>query len=335
MSESPLPRRDDSPRAAVVRRATSAEWFAVRAIRLEALADTPDAYGETLDTAQKISDDEWRNNLDNRFYVCAFVDDTAVGLASGGENDNFPGTEWLYGMYVTPTYRGSAVAQQLVEAVVARARQRGADALYLQVTLSVERAVAFYQKLGFVETGECRQMERDATLELALMRLPLESWRVAPVASGELHELRRRVLRGGRVGALVSEPRDDDPSTLNLAGHLGDELIACASFYRSSGLDRAPLSSYQLRFMAVDERHQGRGFGERLLRDGERRLAEGGVQLLWAKARDSALGFYERTGWSALEGSQHRSAETDLPHTVVLKWLAREVSLGGVSDEVK
>ncbi len=90
VSESRLPRRDDPSHAAVVRRVTSTEWSAVRAIRLEALADTPEAYGTTLDTAQKISDDEWRNNLDNRFYVCAFVDDTAVGLASGGGERQLP-----------------------------------------------------------------------------------------------------------------------------------------------------------------------------------------------------------------------------------------------------
>jgi GNAT superfamily N-acetyltransferase len=76
-------------------------------------------------------------------------------------------------MYVTPLARGSEAAPRLVEAVSDWAKGDGASELYLHVTASVERARAFYQKMGFVETGESFTMERNRTLQLITMRRPL------------------------------------------------------------------------------------------------------------------------------------------------------------------
>ena len=33
---------------------------------------------------------------------------------------------------------------------------------------------------------------------------------------------------------------------------------------------------------------------------------------------DSALGFYRSTGWTLVEGSEHLSPETLLPHTIIV-----------------
>lgn len=316
----PQPSSPHDP-STVVRRATGADWAALRAIRLEALSDSPDAYGTTYEMAWGYGDDQWRSMVEELFYVCAMRDDVVVGMAAGGENDDYPGTVWLYGLYVTPAQRGTGVADRLVEYVREYARQRDADALYLFVTTTMTRAVAFYRRLGFTPTGETRTMKRNASLELCMMRCSLETWRVEPVAASDLHALRRDVLRGGRRDVSVSEDRDNDESTLNLAGYLGDRIVACASFYRSSTRDGASLSTYQLRFMAVDPHYQRRGYGERVIDEGVRRLTREGAQLFWANARDSALGFYARTGWSVLDGSQHLSVATNLAHTVVVMWL--------------
>jgi GNAT superfamily N-acetyltransferase len=73
--------------------------------------------------------------------------------------------------------------------------------------------------------------------------------------------------------------------------------------------------------MATDFDVQGRGYGALVLEHAERELKYLGAQQLWANGRDSALGFYLRTGWLALEGSEHLSPETQLPHTVIFKLL--------------
>jgi GNAT superfamily N-acetyltransferase len=157
----------------VVRRTTSDDWAALRAIRLEALADTPDAYGSTYEGTVEFSARRWKVMASESRYWLAERDGDVLGMVSGGFNDQHPGTYWLYGMYVSPAARGSDAAPRLVEAVSAWAKDDGAGELYLHVTTSVERARAFYQKMGFVETGERFSMERNRILQLITMRRPL------------------------------------------------------------------------------------------------------------------------------------------------------------------
>ena len=77
-----------------------------------------------------------------------------VGMVSGGFNDAYPGTRWLYGMYVTPSERGTGTAALLVRSIGEWAKDHGVDEVYLHVGSSVPRARAFYEKIGFRPTGE-------------------------------------------------------------------------------------------------------------------------------------------------------------------------------------
>ncbi len=150
-------------------------------------------------------------------------------------------------------------------------------------------------------------------------------FRVERTDPRRLHDLRRRVLRGGDLEALVEDPRDDDATTLHLAGVLAERVVVSATFYRSpapfvEALDESEVS-YQLRFMATDLDVQGRGYGARVLEHGESELGARGAVRLWANARDSALGFYRASGWVGVEGSAHMSPETNLAHHVIFKRL--------------
>ena len=147
-----------------VRRCGPDDWPGLRAIRLEALADTPDAYGSTYDDTARWSNAQWKNSASTRLYYLAERDGHMVGMVSGGFNDGYPGTRWLYGMYVTPSERGSGTAALLVRAIADWAKSEGVDEIYLHVTTSVARARAFYEKVGFRATGEHFTMERDSTL---------------------------------------------------------------------------------------------------------------------------------------------------------------------------
>ncbi len=87
------------------------------------------------------------------------------------------------------------------------------------------------------------------------------------------------------------------------------------------------LSTYQLRFMATDLDVQGRGYGALVLEFAESELREIGVEQVWANGRDTALGFYRAVGWLSVEGSEHVSPETRLPHTVIFKTLTDDETL--------
>ena len=153
----------------MIRRCVLDDWRELRAIRLEALADTPAAYGSTLEECSTWSDQQWMNTALNRLFYLAEREGNVVGMVSGGLNDAHPGTRWLYGMYVTPSARGTDTAARLVDTVCEWARDEGVHEVYLHVTSVVARARAFYEKVGFRPTGNSFTMDRDPSLTLITM----------------------------------------------------------------------------------------------------------------------------------------------------------------------
>lgn len=152
-----------------VRRAGVEDAALLRSIRLEALSDTPEAFGSTYEETVAWSDDQWTEVAGRWNVFLAEEDREVLGMASGGRHDDYPGTRWVFGMYVVPRRRGSGVADRLVEAVGDWARAEGATELYLQVTDLVPRARAFYERAGFRPTGDVVPLHRDATVGLITM----------------------------------------------------------------------------------------------------------------------------------------------------------------------
>jgi GNAT superfamily N-acetyltransferase len=144
------------------------------------------------------------------------------------------------------------------------------------------------------------------------------------VDSSELHDLRRRVLRNDDASLYHPDARDEDPTSVHYGGFLGERLVVSASFFPSSPPMNPTLTTYQLRYMATDFDVQGRGYGALVLVFAEEDLRSLGVEQLWANGRDTALGFYRAVGWLHVEGSEHLSPETLLPHTVIFKPLTSD-----------
>lgn len=151
-----------------------------------------------------------------------------------------------------------------------------------------------------------------------------DEFRVARVSADQLHDLRRRVLRDDDPEIYHPDPRDSDPTSRHYAGFIGSRLVVSASFFPSAPPMNPSLVAFQLRYMATDFDVQGRGYGARVLAFAEEDLRALGVGQLWANGRDTALGFYETVGWLRVEGSEHLSPETMLPHTVIYKRLASD-----------
>jgi predicted N-acetyltransferase YhbS len=70
--------------------------------------------------------------------------------------------------------------------------------------------------------------------------------------------------------------------------------------------------------MAVDPAMQRRGVGGAVLTEALRRLRAAGASLLWASARETALPFYARFGFTVVEGSGLAPAATGRPHHLIL-----------------
>ena len=139
-----------------VRRVAFDDWRDLRDLRLEALADTPIGYLETLGDAQVLGDDAWQARAargaegGDSFQVMAWDGSRPVATTVSFLRD---GAAWLAAVYVAADHRGSGLLDELVGRCVIWARQQGASVLRLEVHETNERAQRAYARLGFVATG--------------------------------------------------------------------------------------------------------------------------------------------------------------------------------------
>jgi len=121
------------------------------------------------------------------------------------------------------------------------------------------------------------------------------TYSVQRVAAEEIVDLRHRVLRAGLPRQSAIFPGDDDGQTVHLGALESGKIVGCATVLESRFEDRPAL---QIRGVAVDPGHRGRGIGRMLLVTIERLALEREVKLLWANCRTPAVEFYAKAGWS-------------------------------------
>jgi ribosomal protein S18 acetylase RimI-like enzyme len=153
-----------------------ADWPQVRALRLEALADTPIGFLERLVDAQALPDEAWHARVargaegGDSFQVLAWDGDRPVGNCVCFLRD---GAAWLAGVYVAPAYRGSGLLAELADRCAGWAREHGMTVLRLEVHEDNARAQRAYARLGFAATGERAPYELDPTRDELMMERPL------------------------------------------------------------------------------------------------------------------------------------------------------------------
>lgn len=139
---------------------------------------------------------------------------------------------------------------------------------------------------------------------------------VVDLTAAETHPLRLAVLRSDTPTKQVTFPEDDLPGTMHLGVRAGDEIVAVSTWIpRPYGGEPA----VQLRGMATATGLQGRGVGGILVEAGCRRAASV-APLVWARARDTALAFYIRHGFT-VDGDGFVDELTGKPHHVITRSL--------------
>jgi GNAT superfamily N-acetyltransferase len=148
-----------------IRRATGVDWQRLRAVRLRALLDAPDAFESTYEREVGLEDRAWQARATQAAQVLAIEGETTVGLAVGMPSPAIDAREWLLvSMWVSAHLRGQGIAQRLIQTVVDLAREHGSTRLRLSVVESNERARRAYLSFGFMPAGAPYPMERYPTL---------------------------------------------------------------------------------------------------------------------------------------------------------------------------
>jgi len=152
------------------------------------------------------------------------------------------------------------------------------------------------------------------------------AYRVVELTADETHPIRLAVLRADTVSKQVEFAEDQWPGALHLGVRdAAGELVAVSSWIPRERATYPGVPAVQLRGMATLQRLQGQGVGALLVDAGCARAAADGARLVWANARDAALGFYLSHGF-AVDSEGFIEAVTELPHHVIVRMVDRTES---------
>jgi len=147
-----------------IRALATEDAAAFQALRLEALRDSPTAFGSSCEAeaGRSLAEVAQRIRLsEDRAVFGAFSGGELVGVVGIYREQNAKERHkaGLWGMYVSPAARRQGLGRRLVRAALDFAAARpGVSQVRLQVVTANEAAVSLYRSLGFETYG----VERDA-----------------------------------------------------------------------------------------------------------------------------------------------------------------------------
>lgn len=129
--------------------------------------------------------------------------------------------------------------------------------------------------------------------------------------------VRHPVLRPGKPIETCHFEGDDLPTTAHYGLYVENLLIAVISAFKVQNKLFSEENQYQIRGMAVLEEFQKKGFGEELLKHCENEISVAKGELIWFNARETAVGFYKKSGYEIL-GDQFEIPDVG-PHYILFK----------------
>jgi len=142
-----------------IRRVQPDEGVQLRALRLRALADAPQAFGSTLAETRARPEGYWHRRIETasagaqQSIFLAIEDGHWLGMAGGVFEEEQPDRAELISMWVDPSVRRRGLGRELIETVARWAQEHDAARLDLWVTSTNEAAVTLYTRLGWEPTG--------------------------------------------------------------------------------------------------------------------------------------------------------------------------------------
>jgi RimJ/RimL family protein N-acetyltransferase len=158
-----------------IRRIRAGDGSRLRAIRLAALADEPNAFGETLRQAGALSDQEydarasaWAEGDAAVFLVTETEQNRWIGMVGARNQD---GRIAMVSMWVSLMYRRRGLGVELIDACLAWAATTPAREVYLFVGDYNLPAQALYAAMGFEPSGRTAPLDWNTEVtELEMVR---------------------------------------------------------------------------------------------------------------------------------------------------------------------
>lgn len=136
----------------------------------------------------------------------------------------------------------------------------------------------------------------------------------------DIMALRVRVLRQGTPATHANYPEDNYPDVVHFGIAEDESVIATSTWFIKECPEAPGAIAMQLKGMAVENSLQSGGYGAQLIQAGIALATERNAEIVWARARDSALGFYEKCGFHTV-GDGFIDEPTGMPHHIVVRRL--------------
>ncbi|MDM0084385.1 GNAT family N-acetyltransferase [Variovorax sp. J31P179] len=148
-----------------------------RQLRLEALRESPRAFGDTLESLEHKDADYW-NALTQRVcsvdaMVVALDVERPIGMIYGLQDRQIRQGARLGGVWVDAQYRRRGAGTLLVHNVIGWAQSQAFVMARLWVGHDEGAAIALYERCGFVFTGVARALEERPSIVVREMRRAL------------------------------------------------------------------------------------------------------------------------------------------------------------------
>jgi GNAT superfamily N-acetyltransferase len=169
----------DRPGSASINRITAREGMILRDLRLRSLAESPEAFGQTVAEARALPAIEWHRSArqsshgDARTWLLAKTGHEVVGVVQGRKRR--PHTLLLFSMWVDPTARRLGMGRRLIEELEAWAIRWGATATVLWVYRGNSAAIRFYTDLGFAVIAKGEDVEAGARFGAVAMERDIKA----------------------------------------------------------------------------------------------------------------------------------------------------------------
>jgi ribosomal protein S18 acetylase RimI-like enzyme len=134
---------------------TANDWQQLKELRLQALKDTPRAYGRTFAEEASQDEQEWRGKFATGRYFCAREGGKLVGMLCmvRERGEKVSHIMNVYSVYVSPEARRRGVATALLQRVLTEAADGATRKIRLRVDADSEGAKELYASMGFSEVG--------------------------------------------------------------------------------------------------------------------------------------------------------------------------------------
>ncbi|MCP4750725.1 MAG: GNAT family N-acetyltransferase [Proteobacteria bacterium] len=157
------------------------DWLRFKRIRLEALLESPLAFGRTYDEESGMDDPQWKNRArryiedPDTLFLIGFDNATAMAMAGCFRDKKKKGVSNIYSLWLDPKLRGGDIAKKFLFMLEGWSATNGMPIMEGFVTENNRKARVFYKKSGFVETNERIKLRWDPSVEEILIRKKLDA----------------------------------------------------------------------------------------------------------------------------------------------------------------